>query len=210
MQLIARSNDTEPVKTNFGDEAKIVIVDSGVHHHISAGEYQKRRGECEELAAHFQVESLRNLQKKLPQLEELCKGKSYRLSSKNILFIEASTALSETHAKRLRHILTENQRVLEATQAMTSADFPKLGQLMQQSHASLRDDYEVSCKEINELVNISMSVDGVYGARITGGGFGGSIVALVKPSAVINLINAIDVRFFEKNLTKTTATQSNN
>ncbi|VDK25929.1 unnamed protein product [Taenia asiatica] len=184
-----RSNDCEPVKMDFEDKAKVVIVASGVHHRIAAGQYRIRRSECEQLAKHFNVPSLRDLQTKLPQLEELCEGKSQHRLEK------ARKALGTTSARRLRHVLTENQRVLDALDAMTTADCTKLGQLMEESHASMKCDYEVSCKEVDELVDICMSTDGVYGAPMTGGGFGGSLVVLIKPDAVTHLITAIDSKY---------------
>ncbi|KAL5106852.1 Galactokinase [Taenia crassiceps] len=176
-----RSNDCKPIKMDFKGKAKVVIVASGVHHRIAAGQYRIRRAECEELSKHFKVNSLRDLQKKLPQLEELC--------------AEAREALSFTSASRLRHVLTENQRVLDALNAMETANCTKLGQLMQQSHTSMKCDYEVSCKEVDELVDICMSTNGVYGARMTGGGFGGSLVVLIKPDAVADLITAVDTKY---------------
>lgn len=163
---------------DFEGKAKVVIVASGVHHRIAAGQYRIRRSECEELAKYFKVSSLRDLQKELPRLEELC--------------AEACEAVSLTSGRRLHHILTENQRVLDAVDAMTTADCMKLGQLMQQSHTSMKCDYEVSCEEVDHLIDICMSTDGVYGARMTGGGFGGSLVVLIKPDAVSRLITAID------------------
>ncbi|KAM7533334.1 hypothetical protein Aperf_G00000124523 [Anoplocephala perfoliata] len=179
-----KTNDTENIKTNFGDSAKVIVIDSGVKHHIAAGEYRIRRTECEDVAKYFKVDSLRDLQGKLTNLESLCK--------------EVSEKLSEAHAKRLRHVLTENQRVYEARDAMAASNLVKLGQLMQGSHESLKHDYEVSCKELDELVDISMSVDGVFGARMTGGGFGGSIVVLAKPEAVENVISAVDSKYSGK------------
>ncbi|KAH9277804.1 Galactokinase [Echinococcus granulosus] len=173
-----RSNHCESVKMDFEGKAKVVIVASGVHHRIAAGQYRIRRSECEELAKYFKVSSLRDLQKELPRLEELC--------------AEACEAVSLTSGRRLHHILTENQRVLDAVDAMTTADCMKLGQLMQQSHTSMKCDYEVSCEEVDHLIDICMSTDGVYGARMTGGGFGGSLVVLIKPDAVSRLITAID------------------
>ncbi|CDS43641.1 galactokinase [Echinococcus multilocularis] len=173
-----RSNHCESVKMDFEGKAKVVIVASGVHHRIAAGQYRIRRSECEELAKYFKVSSLRDLQKELPRLEELC--------------AEACEAVSLTSGRRLHHILTENQRVLDAVDAIKTADCMNLGQLMQQSHTSMKCDYEVSCEEVDHLIDICMSTDGVYGARMTGGGFGGSLVVLIKPDAVSSLITAID------------------
>ncbi|VDD82839.1 unnamed protein product [Mesocestoides corti] len=126
-----RSMEFQRVKTNFGTDAKLVIVDSGVHHKIAAGQYRIRRSECEELAAHFKVKTLRDLQDRLPDLNDLFEGKLN-------LQDEVNEALAETSARRLRHVLTENQRVVDAVKAMSAADFVGLGKLMHQSHLSLK------------------------------------------------------------------------
>jgi galactokinase len=85
--------------------------------------------------------------------------------------------------RRCRHIVTENQRVLEAAKALRGGDTRQFGDLMYESHASLRDDYEVSCKELDLLVDIASSSPGVFGARMTGGGFGGCTVNMVRADA---------------------------
>nr|CDS34189.1 galactokinase [Hymenolepis microstoma] len=179
-----KTNDTEPIKTNFDGVVKVIIVNSGVHHRIAAGQYRIRRNECEELCRFFKVQSLRDLQTKISHLEDLCK--------------EATENLSKTHANRLRHVLTENQRVVDARNAMQTMNLTQLGQIMCESHESMKNDYEVSCKEVDELIDIAMKVEGVYGARMTGGGFGGSIVVLAKPDAVNHVISAIDNKYSDK------------
>ena len=90
--------------------------------------------------------------------------------------------------KRARHCITEDQRTLSATEALAVGDFERLGKLMTESHISLRDDYEVSCAELDALVDSALQVEGVYGSRMTGGGFGGCTVTLVKRSAVEGFI----------------------
>ncbi|VDL19329.1 unnamed protein product [Hymenolepis diminuta] len=174
----------EPIKTNFDGAAKVIVVDSGVHHRIAAGQYRIRRNECCDLCKLFNVESLRDLQARLSDLNDLCKV--------------ATEKLSKAHANRLRHVLTENQRVVEARTAMGTSDLIRLGQLIYESHESLKNDYEVSCKELNDLVDIAMTVEGVFGARMTGGGFGGSLVVLAKPDAVEHVISAIDCKYSGK------------
>uniref|UniRef100_A0A183TPW3 GHMP_kinases_C domain-containing protein n=1 Tax=Schistocephalus solidus TaxID=70667 RepID=A0A183TPW3_SCHSO len=103
--------------------------------------------------------------------------------------------LSPAHGKRLRHVLTENDRVLKAVNAMKSADLVSLGKLMQESHKSMRDDFEITCDEVDQIVAICASVPGVYGARMTGGGFGGCVVALVKPGSVNELVAKVDAAY---------------
>jgi len=93
-------------------------------------------------------------------------------------------SLSDEVFRRCRHVVTENQRVLDAAEALHSSDLEGFGELMYQSHRSLRDDYEVSCRELDLLVEIASSCEGVYGSRMTGGGFGGCTVTLVRSTAV--------------------------
>ena len=92
--------------------------------------------------------------------------------------------LPELVYRRCHHVVSENLRVLAAADALPSGDLARFGQLMYESHASLRDDYEVSCKELDLLVELASSCEGVYGARMTGGGFGGCTVNLVRSDAV--------------------------
>ena len=94
------------------------------------------------------------------------------------------TGLSATVQKRCRHVISEDARVQDAAQALKSADLKRFGARMYESHLSLRNDYEVSCEELDRMVEIARSVDGVFGARMTGGGFGGCTVNLVRAGAV--------------------------
>src|SRR5262249_51171125 len=90
-------------------------------------------------------------------------------------------ALPEPLRRRARHVVTENNRVLRAVEAMRRGDLPRLGELFYESHASMRDDYEVSVPEIDLIVELARESGEVYGARLTGGGFGGSVVMLAHP-----------------------------
>lgn len=98
---------------------------------------------------------------------------------------------SEVTIKRARHVITEIQRTLEAAKSLEKNDFVQFGKLMNESHNSLRDDYEVSSKELDTLVTIARGVDGVLGSRLTGAGFGGCTVTLLKTSVVETVINLI-------------------
>ncbi|MGC2446168.1 MAG: galactokinase, partial [Candidatus Sulfotelmatobacter sp.] len=99
--------------------------------------------------------------------------------------LEAHRAeLPEVVYRRCRHVITENQRVLDAAGALHSANLDRFGQLMRESHRSMRDDYEISCPELDLLVEIASGCDGVYGSRMTGGGFGGCTISLVRSQAV--------------------------
>jgi len=135
----------------------LVVIDSGVTHAHAGGEYATRRRESFEAARALGVTHLRDLDA----------GALHHLD-----------ALDPILARRARHIITENQRVLDAVLALRASDLPALGRLMNASHASMRDDYQTSTPEIDTLVAIAQGHPGTIGARLTGGGFGGSIVAL--------------------------------
>src|SRR5689334_15748651 len=135
---------------------ELVVVDSGVAHSHATGEYNRRRAECEEAARRLGVALLRDVGP-----EELGRVAN----------------LPDVLARRARHVVTENARVLEAVGALEADDAERLGALLVRSHASLRDDYEVSSPELDLLVDLATADPDVWGARLTGGGFGGSIVA---------------------------------
>ncbi len=139
------------------DALEVVVADSGQRHQHSAGAYNERRAECEEAARRLGVAALRDVSR-----DEL----------------DRVAALPGPLSRRARHVVTENARVLDAVAALADVDLPGLGQLLDASHRSLRDDYEVSTPEVDLLVDLVREQEGVYGARITGGGFGGSIVAV--------------------------------
>jgi galactokinase len=105
--------------------------------------------------------------------------------------------LSETEYIRARHAITEMKRVLDCVEALSSGDFVKVGQLINQSHQSLRDDYAVSCPELNAAVEASLAA-GALGSRMVGGGFGGSAIALIEASKTSQTIGAVDKAFADK------------
>ncbi len=143
----------------------LVICNSMVRHDLASGEYNRRRADCET--------GVRLLQPHLPEVGAL---RDIVISD-----LEAhKSVLPSTVYRRCRHVVTENQRVLAAARALQSLDAVQFGQLMYQSHDSLRDDYEVSCKELDLLVELAASTPDVFGARMTGGGFGGCTVNLVR------------------------------
>jgi galactokinase len=143
--------------------AGLVVINSGVAHSHASGDYRTRRAECERAASALGVPLLREL-----GVEDL-----HRVM-----------ALPDPLGRRARHVITENQRVLDAVAAIKRADLAAVGALFNASHASQRDDYDVSVPDVDRLVLIAQREPGVYGARLTGGGFGGSIVALTdEPNA---------------------------
>jgi galactokinase len=141
-----------------------LIVDSMIKHAHVEGEYRARRADCDEAVKLLGVTSLRDIDiVHLPR--ELAK-------------------LPERAAKRARHVVTENMRVIAVETAMRKGDANALGGLLNQSHISLRDDMEISIPEVDALVAIVQKTPGVFGARLMGGGFGGSIIAAVRVDAV--------------------------
>jgi galactokinase len=153
---------------------QLVICNTMVKHELGASEYNARRAECEEAVRRLAgvlsgIRALRDVT--LEQLEE------------------HRHRLTDTLYKRCRHVLTENLRVREAVQAFETGEIGKIGKLMADSHSSLQNDYEVSCRELDIMVKISSRQRGVYGARMTGGGFGG---------CTINLVDAADTMEFQR------------
>jgi len=146
-------------------DARLVICNTMVKHALAAGEYNTRRAECEAGVRHF-AQSLPNVRALRDATEADLK--------------HYGNDLSEVINRRCRHVITENARVLEAAKALEQDDLEAFGHLMNESHRSLRDDYEVSCKELDVMVELAQKVQGVYGARMTGGGFGGCTVSLVE------------------------------
>ena len=148
---------------------RLVICNTMVRHSVAGGEYNQRRKECEAGAQFFAgkkqgVRALRDV-----SLED---------------FRRYEADLPETIRKRCRHVITENARVTQAASALVQHDLNLFGRLMRESHASLRDDFQVSCEELDVMVELAEKAEGVYGARMTGGGFGGCTINLVKSERV--------------------------
>ncbi len=167
---------TEQVPFNPGAHGyALLVVDTHVHHQLADGEYGKRRASCEQAAAELGVASLREIS--MEGLEAALEQLS-----------------SELLRKRTRHIVTENNRVAQAVGLLRSQNLGGLGDLMVASHVSLRDDYEVSDPALDIAVDTAMSA-GAIGARMTGGGFGGSAIALVEVDAVDAVTGAVERAF---------------
>lgn len=149
--------------------AKIVVTNSNVKHSLVNSEYNVRRSECEKALEELQTVV------KINGLGDLTEEE----------FEENKAAIKdETRVKRAKHAVYENQRTIRAVEALKKNDLKLFGELMNASHVSLRDDYAVSCEEIDVLVEEAWKIDGVIGSRITGGGFGGCTVSIVKDEAV--------------------------
>jgi galactokinase len=163
-----RSFHCTPVPMPPESEALVVVIDSGVRHALATSEYAARRGSCESAARVLGVLDLRDASPR-----------------------RAHAQLSDDEARCVRHVLTENARVQQAAEALRQKDMARLGRLMTESHASLRDDYRVSCAELDAIVSAATAVPGVFGARMTGGGFGGCAIALAAPDAAMALSEAV-------------------
>ncbi len=160
--------------------AKLVLTNSKVKHSLVDSAYNDRRAEC--------AEALKELQSVLPiqSLGELTSAE----------FAAHEDVLTDpVLVKRARHAVEENQRTIEAVEALDHNDLKRFGELMNESHASLRDDYEVSCPEIDFLVEQAQELPGVLGSRITGGGFGGCTVSIVEEDAVEPFITRIGAAY---------------
>jgi galactokinase len=162
-----RALNCRPVPTPAG--ATILIADTAVRRQLAASAYNERRGQCEAAAAALGVPALRDA----------------------TLSMLAQVAMPELVARRARHVIAENDRVLETVAALQQGDLQQVGRLMAASHASLRDLYQVSSLELDTMVELLQAQPGCYGARLTGAGFGGCAVALMDAGAVAAAIPAV-------------------
>lgn len=164
-----RTHDFEPVPVEESDY-RIVVANTGVEHNLADSAYNQREQQCQEGVRYFDewlerpISALRDV--KIEELEEL------------------GDRLPPVIQRRSEHVIRENRRVKECRRALEQNDLVRAGQLLIKSHQSLRDLYEVSCEELDLMVDLALSVDGVTGARMTGAGFGGSTVNLVHREAV--------------------------
>ncbi|MFW6265089.1 MAG: galactokinase [Bacillota bacterium] len=183
LMIDCRSNEYEliPFKSN---EYKIVICNSKVSRGLVDSEYNQRRKECEEAVEFFQdklehnVEALRDI-----SFEE---------------FEKYAADLPEIVAKRAKHVISENNRVLTAAAALKNNDFETFGKLMIESHQSLREDYQVSCKELDLLVELALEQKGVSGSRMTGAGFGGCTVTLIQEKHLDDFISNVSSSYYKE------------
>ena len=161
-------------------DAQIIVVNSKVKHSLVNSAYNDRRNDCEEALKELQtvvdVDALGELSE-----EQFEKYKS--------------AIQSDVRVKRAKHAVYENQRTIKAVEALKAGDIETFGTLMNETHISLRDDYEVSCAEVDALVEIAWSTEGVLGSRITGGGFGGCTVNIVKNDAVDAFVENIKTEY---------------
>lgn len=165
------------------EDAKIVIVNSKVKHSLVDSAYNDRRNECETA---------------LKELQEVVDIKTLGDLTEEEFEAHKDAIKSTVRQKRAKHAVYENRRTIKAVEALKANDIETFGKLMHASHVSLRDDYEVSCEEIDVLVDLAWSIEGVVGSRITGGGFGGCTVSIVKNDAVDQFIETVGAKYEER------------
>jgi galactokinase len=160
--------------------ASLVVLNTMVKHAIASGEYNARRADCEGATA--------ALSRVLPDVRTL-----RDVTMKDL--VEHGSALPASTCKRARHVVTENARALAAADALQNGNLTQFGALMADSHRSLRDDFEVSCRELDVMVELATSEPDVFGTRMIGGGFGGCTLSLVKRSAATRFARTMQRRY---------------
>ncbi len=158
-------------------DVSIVIMDTTTRRGLVESAYNQRRNQCEEAAKWFGVKALRDA---------------------NMEMIRAAKGLDETTLKRARHVVSENARALQSVQAMRAGNMTLLGELLNASHASLRDDFEVTNDALNQIVQSAQSHSACYGARMTGAGFGGCAVALTKKESAQSFVSFVAEDFYKR------------
>ncbi|WP_162896652.1 galactokinase [Cysteiniphilum halobium] len=172
-----QSLKTEHIPFNLTD-VSLLICDSNVKHNLAESAYNKRRQACEKVATTFNIKSLRAL-----TIEQL-------MASRDLLDIESFQCA--------KHIINENHRVLQAANAMKNNDWLTLGKLMYASHNALQHEYKVSCDELDYLIELSIEYPGVYGARMTGGGFGGCTIHLVQNHVIDHYQHHLKTAYYNR------------
>ncbi|XP_024866790.1 galactokinase [Kryptolebias marmoratus] len=174
--LLIDCRSLEAIPVPLADPDLVVLItNSNVKHSLTGSEYPIRRKQCEEAASALGKDSLRNVS--IRDLEE------------------AKATLDDVTYRRARHVVEEIERTVQAAEALKRGAYKEFGKLMVESHNSLRNQYEVSCSELDELVSAAMEVEGVYGSRMTGGGFGGCTVTLLQAHVVDKVIHHIQERY---------------
>jgi len=156
----------------------LLVADTKVKHDLTDGGYAARRDQCYSAATKLGVKMLRDADADMVSA--------------------AADKLSDKELTRARHVVSEIDRTLKAVEAMEAGDYAEFGKLMYASHASLRDDYEVSCEELDEIVRLASGLEGVYGARMTGGGFGGCAIILARAERADNIAATITESYTAK------------
>jgi galactokinase len=184
-----RSQVVEHIPMPRPEHIVVLILNSNVRHSLAAGEYAKRKAECQAAVRALGIASLRD--------------------ADEAVVVQARAHLSDVEFRRARHVVSENARTVAAAVALRGGDLAGLGRLMIESHRSLRDDYEVSCAELDTLVELAEGTEGVFGARMTGGGFGGCVVALVSAPRAGRIAEEVGRGYRARHGRDLTATQAN-
>ncbi|MCY1058191.1 galactokinase [Nannocystis sp. SCPEA4] len=169
-----RTRIVEPIP--LPPDLGLVVIDSGLPHDLASNNYRVRRGECEQAAAALGVEQLRDVAGDDPRI----------------------ATLPDPLPRRVRHVVGENQRVLDAARALAAGDLARLGRLFDESHRSMRDDFEVSLPEIDLLVALAQADEAMFGARLTGGGFGGAVVAITESARAARVAGDVAAAYHAK------------
>jgi galactokinase len=159
---------------------RLLICNSMIKHKHASGEYNARRADCET--------GVRTLSSELPAVRALRDVTPADLEAHR-------SRLDDRVYRRCRHVVTENDRVMAAAEALRGGDLDALGRLMLASHASMRDDYDITTPEVDALVAVALACDGVHGARMTGGGFGGCVIAIVDAAKAEDAAATIRERY---------------
>jgi len=179
MLLDCRSGEVKHVP--FDDPGVLLLVaDTQVSHNIAAGGYTTRREQCHAATERLGVVALRDVDAQM------------------LAEADSTGGLAGKELMRARHVVGEIARTLQAAEAIGAGDYERFGELMYASHASLRDDYEVSCAELDAIVELARRQQGVYGARMTGGGFGGCAIILIDSDRAEQITRAVSVGFSER------------
>ncbi len=184
--LDCRSRKTELVPMS-DPSIELLITNTNVKHELTGGEYAKRRAQCEQAAKALGVSSLRD--------------------ADAVKLEQTRSKMDDTVYRRAKHVISEIERTLHAAEGVRASNWPTVGQLMYASHSSLRDDYEVSCPELDAVVAIAQSIGvkgGVFGCRMTGGGFGGCTVALVQADQVSAISERLSAEYEKRTRIKPT------
>ncbi len=174
-----RSLDYSILPLNTHD-VRIIVANTMVEHELGASAYNDRRSTCESAAQKLDdaIGGIKQLRDVSVEQLNTCKPQ-----------------LSPIEYRRAEHVITENKRAVDAEDALLSCDYKKFGHLMNESHRSLKDDYEVSCPELDIMVNNAVKCDGVYGSRMTGAGFGGCTVSLVEAQKTTSVIESLEKNY---------------
>lgn len=171
-----RSLDTESL--SLPDDVAVVVLDTSTRRGLAGSAYNERRAQCEAAAAYFGVAVLREVSSKTFEAEK--------------------AGLDDVAMRRAKHVIYENERVLQARAAIQAGDMDALGQILNAGHISLRDDFEVSSDALNAIVEAAQSHSACYGARMTGAGFGGCAVALVKTDQTDDFVQHVTQRYTQR------------